>query len=71
MLKSVKAESCLLSFFLMSGHRLSKARSKLRERRGFWAAVTDTESPLIDNQAQAGSTAGWLPAISPGVSSMP
>lgn len=30
---------------------------------GFWVAVTDTKSPLIDSSVQAGSTAGWLSAI--------
>lgn len=58
---------------LVSGHRLSKGLSKLTERSGFWAAVIDTESPLIDNNgAQAGGTACGLPAIiNPGASSLP
>lgn len=55
----------------MLGPRLSRGLSKLTERLGFWVAVTDTESPLIDSWAQAGSTACGLPAINPGASSMP
>lgn len=52
--QSIDAEGCesgelFILLFLMLGHRRFKALSKLIRDSGFWVAVTDTESPLIDN----------------------
>lgn len=68
MLKSVKVESCLFCF-LSLGHRQSKALSKLTRDSGFWVAVTDTTSPLIDNTEcrQEEQQAGSLPLTQGGL----